>query len=284
MSPRRTSAPRLRWPTGPWSRSIRTPGCWRGSAASDGTSPYSRGAPCSTSRKTRSDPSSSRPGTGPLPRWGHCSTPPYPRPNFAFLWPQGQWPRGPSPPEPARRSRYSKRPTNRGPQRPLVVKAGDRTITALGTLFDVDVSPTELRVTLAEGVVAVRPVRSGAGPAQQILKPRQQLVAAAGAASPKLRIVDTDKILGWADGRVFFDNERLASAIEDMNHYSSRKITVDPVVADLRINGMFCTDNRAGFLEALEMTLPVAVRTDTQGGIHISPDAGRAVGQRGDGP
>src|SRR3546814_7975985 len=69
------------------------------------------------------------------------------------------------------------------PQRPFVVKAGDRTITALGTLFDVDVSPTELRVTLAEGVVAVRPVRSGAGPAQQILKPRQQLVAAAGAAS-----------------------------------------------------------------------------------------------------
>jgi len=169
------------------------------------------------------------------------------------------------------------------PQRPFVVKAGNRTITALGTLFDVDVSPTELRVTLAEGVVAVRPARSGAGPAQQILKPRQQLVATAGAAAPKLRTVDTDKILGWADGRVFFDNERLASAIEDMNHYSSRKITVDPAVADLRINGMFRTDNRTGFLDALEMTLPVAVRTDSQGGIHIFPDAGRAAGQEGDG-
>src|SRR3546814_12278593 len=83
------------------------------------------------------------------------------------------------------------------PQRPFVVKAGDRTITALGTLFDVDVSPTELRVTLAEGVVAVRPVRSGAGPAQQLLKPRQQLVAAAGAASPKLRIVDKIGRASW---------------------------------------------------------------------------------------
>src|SRR3546814_154335 len=72
------------------------------------------------------------------------------------------------------------------PQRPFVVKAGDRTITALGTLFDVDVSPTELRVTLAEGVVAVRTVRSGAGPAQQILQPRQPFVAAAGDDSPQL--------------------------------------------------------------------------------------------------
>src|SRR3546814_18572093 len=73
------------------------------------------------------------------------------------------------------------------PQRPFVVKAGDRTITALGTLFDVDVSPTELRVTLADGVVAVRPVRYGAGPARRGLKPSQPLVAAAGAASPKRR-------------------------------------------------------------------------------------------------
>src|SRR5690606_5459811 len=45
------------------------------------------------------------------------------------------------------------------PHRPFVVEAGGRTITALGTMFDVDVSPTELRVTLAEGVVAVQPVR-----------------------------------------------------------------------------------------------------------------------------
>src|SRR3546814_1327717 len=124
------------------------------------------------------------------------------------------------------------------PQRPFVVKAGDRTITALGTLFDVDVSPTDLRVTLAEGVGAGRPVRPGAGPAQQILKPRQQLVAAAGAASPTLRIVDPAKIVGWADGRVFVDHERLASPIADMNHYSFRTVTVDPAGADPRLNGM----------------------------------------------
>jgi len=83
--------------------------------------------------------------------------------------------------------------------------------------------------------------------------------------------------------RVFFENERLASAIEEMNLYSSRKITVDPAVADLKINGMFRTDNRAGFLEALETAFPVAVRTDTQGGIHISP-ARPATGQEGDSP
>jgi len=86
------------------------------------------------------------------------------------------------------------------PRRPFIVKAGDRTITALGTLFDVDVSAQELRVTLAEGSVAVRPARSASGRAQHILKPRQQLVAASGSKAAKLRTVDTDKILGWADG------------------------------------------------------------------------------------
>jgi transmembrane sensor len=162
-------------------------------------------------------------------------------------------------------------------QRPFVVKAGDRTITALGTVFDVRLSSGELRVTLAEGSVAVRPVYPSRGSVQQILKPNQQLVQGASSASPELRTVDTDKALSWADGQVFFEDEPLASAIEEMNRYSQSKIIVDPAVADLRINGMFRTSNQAGFLAALQIALPVRVRKDEEGRIFVSTPPDRAA-------
>lgn len=155
-------------------------------------------------------------------------------------------------------------------RRPFVVKAGDRTITALGTVFDVRVSAEELRVTLTEGAVAVRPARPGRGAREQILKPRQQLIARTGAAAPELRLVDTDKATSWAEGQVFFENESLATAAQQMNQYSHAKIVVDPAVAQLRINGMFRTSNQQGFLEALEMALPVVVRRDAQGQMRVS--------------
>ncbi|MGK6353851.1 FecR family protein [Sphingomonas sp. DT-207] len=162
------------------------------------------------------------------------------------------------------------------PKRPFVVQAGGRTITALGTVFDVRVSPEELRVTLAEGVVAVRPASQGRGARQQILKPNQQLIARTGASAPELRVVDTDKAVSWADGQVFFDNEPLASAAQQMNQYSHQKITVGPSVADLRISGMFRTSNQQGFLDALEIALPVEVRRDKQGHAFVSARAGDA--------
>lgn len=150
--------------------------------------------------------------------------------------------------------------------RPFIVKAGDRTITALGTVFDVSVSPREVRVTLAEGKVAVRSLRSGRGATPQILKPNQQFVAPAGAGVPQLRIVDTRRELSWSDS-LFFEDEPLGEAIKQVNLLEQTQIVVDPEVRDLRINGMFHTGNTAGFVAALETALPVASRDDGNGRI-----------------
>lgn len=154
--------------------------------------------------------------------------------------------------------------------RPFVVRAGTRTVTALGTVFDVRLSPREFRVTLAEGSVAVRPVDARGGSPEQILRPRQQLVVVAGAAPLELSSVDTDTALGWADQQIFFEDEPLASAVGKMNRYSAIKIVVDPDVADMRINGMFRVTNQASFIEALEATLPVDVRSGGDGRVLVS--------------
>ncbi len=169
------------------------------------------------------------------------------------------------------------------PQRPFVVRAGGRSVTALGTVFDVRLAPHEVRVTLAEGSVAVRLLHPRRGErVQQLLKPHQQLVAVDGEAAPRLRTIDTDRALAWADGQLFFDNEPLARAVEEMNAFSPRKIRVDPAVAGMRINGMFRTSNQAGFLKALEVTLPVEVRHGAQGNVYIVPKAGRTASSGGD--
>jgi transmembrane sensor len=161
--------------------------------------------------------------------------------------------------------------------RPFTVKAGNRTITALGTVFDVRLSPRELRVTLAEGLVAVRPVAAGRKAAQQILQPRQQLVAMAGASVPMLRTVDIQNALAWADRQFFFEDEPLASAAEEINRSGDLTIVVDPSVASLRINGMFRVSDEAAFARALKMALPVDVRRDGQGRLVVSrPPIGKA--------
>jgi transmembrane sensor len=164
-------------------------------------------------------------------------------------------------------------------RRPFVVKAGQRTITALGTVFDVRLSPRELRVTLAEGAVAVRPVNSGRGSVPQILKPHQQLVAVTGAAAPALRTIDIDNALSWADQQLFFEDEPLASAIDEINSYSRLKIIVDPDVADMRINGMFRVSNQARFIEALKIALPIEVHPhrDREGHLVVSRRSDRST-------
>ena len=160
----------------------------------------------------------------------------------------------------------------------VVVVRCERTITATGTLFDVSLSPRALRVTLAEGSVAVKPLASGRGTPPQILKPQQQLVAFAGATKPTLRTVDVDNALGWADRQIFFEDEPLASAIDEMNRYAGSKIVIDPSVADLRINGMFRMSNQNGFVDALKIALPVDVRRDSQVGARLPPCRQRRIG------
>ena len=154
--------------------------------------------------------------------------------------------------------------------RPFVVTAHGRTITALGTLFDVRLYSRGLQVTLAKGSVAVRPAQEQ-DEAAAILTPRQQFVATDGEASPRIRTVDSDRTVSWADGQLFFDNDTLRAAVAEMNQYSPRqKIMVEPDVAGIRISGMFRTNDPASFAEALEATLPVHVHREADGVIVIS--------------
>jgi transmembrane sensor len=139
--------------------------------------------------------------------------------------------------------------------RPFRVVAGELTITALGTRFEVDrASDGTLRVSLFEGRVGI----TGRGadillsPGQQVLsRPRQGLsLATAGG-----------KAIGKPSADfVQLDDVTLAEAAERMNQGSRVRLVInEPRVARLRVSGRFESHNVERFARTVSDFLPVRV-------------------------
>ena len=88
-----------------------------------------------------------------------------------------------------------------------------------------------------------------------------QAVVSAGDARPQLvRAADLDQATAWQEGKLMFDREPLAEAVERVNRYSDRKITIaDPRAAAAPVSGVFNTGDVNAFLEAVNGFLPVRV-------------------------
>jgi transmembrane sensor len=151
--------------------------------------------------------------------------------------------------------------------RPFIVTVGDRTVTALGTAFDIHLDADKVQVTLLEGRVAVRGVGKAASEPMLELVPNQQLVAIEGHAATVQR-VDGLRESGWAEGQVYFADETLAAAVAEMNQHSALQLVIaDPTLETYRLNGMFRADNQEGFVTALTDYFPIDARADGAGHI-----------------
>ena len=150
-------------------------------------------------------------------------------------------------------------------RRPFMVTAAGRTITALGTAFDVRVDGKLFEVTLVEGKVRVEnPAPPGpqpaaarpAGDAPQTqateMLPGSQLVAALDTQRWTVAPTDTSKETSWLTGWLNFDNEPLGEVAAEFNRYSPRKIVVaDPALAATPVSGRFEADDVEAFTRAL---------------------------------
>ncbi len=152
--------------------------------------------------------------------------------------------------------------------RPFVVQAGDQTITALGTAFDVHVEPHETKVTLIEGQIEVKRVNGTAlfpvTPEARKLTAGEQLVAVR--ERPFLvRVADVEETVSWREGRVVFADEPLAEVLEEINRYSTRKVVLgDSDLAALRVSGVFRPGSADRFVAALEVGFPVKAELDAR--------------------
>lgn len=153
------------------------------------------------------------------------------------------------------------------PQHPFVVVAGGRKVTALGTAFDVRLSKGSLEVTLIEGKVSVEPESATAEstPKESTLlraelAPGEQLVALADAPAPIIRKANVKRTTSWRNGQVLFENDTLATAVEEINRYGRRHVVLaDQRLGALRVSGAFNTSDTAVFIDMLTVYLPVRV-------------------------
>jgi transmembrane sensor len=166
-------------------------------------------------------------------------------------------------------------------ERPFTVTANGRRVVATGTAFDVDLLGSDFLVTLIEGHVVVLPQSKPVGSAERTsatsarssdsppiaLDAGQQLVMSSHAA-PRVTPVDIERVMAWERGKIVFNDEPLASVVERMNRYTSRRIDVaDERVAALRISGTFHVGDVRGFVSTLTTYLPVKAEEHQDGSL-----------------
>jgi len=136
--------------------------------------------------------------------------------------------------------------------RPFVVHAQGGTVTDVGTTFQVGLDGDKADVTLLEGEVDVATQQDGQRH-QVSLQPRQQLVFDRAGVIGPVRPVDVATAEGWTSGKLYVDNWRLPALLAEMNRYSTTQLEIgDPSLDELRISGVFRTDDPGTLLQVLQ--------------------------------
>jgi transmembrane sensor len=157
---------------------------------------------------------------------------------------------------------------------PFVVTAAGRTVTALGTAFDMRVDGGALKVVLIEGKVrvealaaeptakpavraapAMNPASAPALPVRSTeMEPGSQLVAL-GDGDWRLTRANIARETSWVHGKIVIDNEPLGDVVTELNRYSTRKIVIaDQRLAEQRISGVYEPGEIEEFAKALHHT------------------------------
>ena len=158
--------------------------------------------------------------------------------------------------------------------RPFVVQAGERTITALGTAFEVRLLDGRFKVLLVEGTIAVEDAAGAAASGstrapEPVVMTSGQEFAAEGTVA-RVDKANVQRELRWRDGFIEFQDETLASAAAEFNRYATSTIVInDERVATLRVTGVFRTDRADHFVETMSELLPVATDNRSSGEVHI---------------
>lgn len=142
--------------------------------------------------------------------------------------------------------------------RPFTVSVHGEHVTALGTRFQVERDDQYLLVTLAEGSIAVTDDASGAAAHRDVLIPGEQLKIAWADNVRDKQTVDAESATSWSHGRLVFRATPLASALDEVNRYATRKVRIaDPTLAQLPVSGSFIMGDSALTVSALVAVLPV---------------------------
>ena len=164
------------------------------------------------------------------------------------------------------------------PRRPFEVRAGNGTITDVGTVFQVRTDDECTGVILLKGAVNVSVAAPGHAVEHVSLlhDGRQVWFSRDGSISPP-QPADTHAAEGWTQGKLIVHDWRLPELLSEMNRYNQTQVTIgDPSLNALRVSGVFDVNDPETMLQMLQQGWPVRARHVDGARVLLVPLAGQA--------
>ena len=167
--------------------------------------------------------------------------------------------------------------------RPFEVLAGNSTIRAVGTQFNVVTRDAGTTVTVVEGRVAVvsgEPAGSAAPPPQLLLDAAQSVVITkSGAAAPQ-RIANVAAATAWTQRRLVFERRPLGDVAEEFNRYNRHAIRiVDEALRRQTVTGVFEANDPGSFMQFLAQIPGVRIEESEDGARIVTTNSGQGGAQ-----
>jgi transmembrane sensor len=145
------------------------------------------------------------------------------------------------------------------PTRPFRVMTDSTEVVAVGTEFNVYKQAGTTTITVIEGHVRVAQTPGGraagaTADSRRIfeLAPGEQAVLGANDSNALVQQVDPNKVIGWTERRLYFDNTPLADVVREFSRYSPRVIHIaNAPLAQRRISGTFDSGDPAALVDFL---------------------------------
>lgn len=150
--------------------------------------------------------------------------------------------------------------------RPFVVQAGNATVRAVGTQFQVRRHADDVQVNLLEGMVEVTapPGTPGDDERTATLAAGEQLTLNASGQWSQ-HALDLEIAEGWTRGELVFRQTPLSQLVDEMNRYTPVKLRLDdPSLNDIRLSGVFYSSDQDSLVDALEQVW--SLRAERKGG------------------
>ncbi len=160
--------------------------------------------------------------------------------------------------------------------RPFIVDAGQASVRALGTRFDVRQDAGVTRVTLVQGRVEVRGRAQAPIPPVE-LRAGQQITAGQAVGAPQAANVDA--ATSWIKGQIVFHAVPLRQAIAEINRYSLRPVALDPAYrGQALVTGIFDAGDVEAFANSVGALRGLEVERQADGTLLLSPRSAGASG------
>jgi len=162
-------------------------------------------------------------------------------------------------------------------RRPFEVRAGSRVVRDIGTQFVVRRQDENVNVAVVEGAVEVqRFVQPSPAQSWQLIKAGEQVSYGLTGELSSVRSVSLAATTAWLEGKVMFEDRPLSEVIQEVGRYQTGEIRIlDPGIGALKVSGVFGTNDRMGFLKALEQVVPVSV-SQVNGAVAVLEEKPRA--------